>query len=57
MPFARGKQLFDTVLGWRMINPKMPAKWTISLGETAENVARVTASRAKSKTASRSSRR
>jgi 3-oxoadipyl-CoA thiolase len=38
-PFARGQRLFDTVLGWRMINPKMPSQWTISLGETAENVA------------------
>ncbi len=37
--FARGAQLFDTVLGWRMVNPKMPAAWTISLGETAEKVA------------------
>ncbi len=39
-PFARGAQLFDTVLGWRMVNPRMPDAWTISLGETAEKVAR-----------------
>ncbi len=38
--FGRTQQLFDTVLGWRMINPKMPPRWTISLGETAEEVAR-----------------
>lgn len=38
-PFGRGQQLFDTVLGWRMINPKMPSEHTISLGETAEIVA------------------
>lgn len=38
-PFARGAQLFDTVLGWRMVNPKMKNEWTISLGETAEKVA------------------
>jgi 3-oxoadipyl-CoA thiolase len=38
-PFGRRQHLFDTVLGWRMINPKMPAEWTISLGETAEKVA------------------
>ena len=38
-PFGRKQQLFDTVLGWRMINPKMPPEWTISLGETAEKVA------------------
>ncbi|HEV7180257.1 MAG TPA: acetyl-CoA C-acyltransferase [Candidatus Baltobacteraceae bacterium] len=38
--FGRAQALFDTVLGWRMVNPKMPAQWTISLGMTAENVAR-----------------
>jgi len=38
-PFGRDAQLFDTVLGWRMINPRMPAQWTISLGATAEKVA------------------
>ena len=30
----------DTTIGWRFINPKMPREWTISLGETAEEVAR-----------------
>ena len=39
--FARGAQtLHDTTLGWRMVNPQMPAEWTISLGQTAEVVAR-----------------
>ncbi|HEU5480119.1 MAG TPA: acetyl-CoA C-acyltransferase [Candidatus Tumulicola sp.] len=38
-PYDRALKLYDTVLGWRMINPRMPAEWTISLGETAENVA------------------
>jgi 3-oxoadipyl-CoA thiolase len=37
--FGRRQRLFDTVLGWRMINPKMPEEWTIALGETAERVA------------------
>jgi 3-oxoadipyl-CoA thiolase len=37
--FGRKQHLFDTVLGWRMVNPAMPAEWTISLGETAEKVA------------------
>lgn len=37
--FGRKQHLFDTVLGWRMINSKMPPQWTISLGETAERVA------------------
>jgi len=38
-PFGRQQHLYDTVLGWRMINPRMPAQWTISLGQTAELVA------------------
>ncbi len=38
-PFGRAQQLFDTVLGWRMTNTKMPSEWTIALGETAERVA------------------
>jgi len=39
VPFARGDQImFDTTIGWRMINPKM-AYPTEGMGETAENVA------------------
>src|SRR5918992_1510124 len=30
----------DTTIGWRFINPRMPRDWTISLGETAEEVAK-----------------
>jgi len=30
----------DSTVGWRFVNPRMPAEWTISLGETAERVAR-----------------
>jgi 3-oxoadipyl-CoA thiolase len=30
----------DSTVGWRFVNPKMPGEWTISLGETAEKVAR-----------------
>ncbi|GAC1392277.1 MAG: 3-oxoadipyl-CoA thiolase [Vulcanimicrobiaceae bacterium] len=37
--FARAPEIFDTTLGWRMINPKMPAEYTITLGQTAERVA------------------
>ena len=38
--FARTPpQMADTVLGWRFVNPRMPAEWTVSLGETAELVA------------------
>ena len=35
----RRQELFDTVLGWRMVNPRMPAEHTISLGATAEVLA------------------
>ncbi|MHB8178656.1 MAG: thiolase family protein [Vulcanimicrobiaceae bacterium] len=40
-PFARTPEIFDTTLGWRMINAAMPAEWRIPLGETAERVARL----------------
>ena len=33
------EQLWSTTLGWRMVNPRMPAPWTISLGEGAEVLA------------------
>jgi acetyl-CoA acetyltransferase family protein len=32
-------QLHSTTLGWRMVNPAMPERWTISLGESAEKLA------------------
>jgi 3-oxoadipyl-CoA thiolase len=39
--FARGAQtLHDSTLGWRMVNPTFKQDWTISLGQTAEVVAR-----------------
>jgi 3-oxoadipyl-CoA thiolase len=40
-PFARGNQtLYDTTLGWRMVNPRMEAAHgTLALGVTAEVVA------------------
>lgn len=31
--------LYSTTLGWRMVNPAMPAKWTVSLGESTEMLA------------------
>ena len=31
--------LHSTTLGWRMVNPRMPAEWTIALGEGAEVLA------------------
>ena len=33
------EQLWNSALGWRMVNPKMPGEWTISLGEGAEVLA------------------
>jgi len=39
--FARGQQLEDTVLGWRLVNPAMHAAYgTDSMTQTAENLAR-----------------
>jgi 3-oxoadipyl-CoA thiolase len=38
--FARGApETADSALGWRFTNPLFPARWTVSMGETAENVA------------------
>jgi acetyl-CoA acetyltransferase family protein len=33
------EQLWNSALGWRMVNPRMPTDWTISLGEGAELLA------------------
>ena len=39
--YTRGvPEVADTVLGWRFANPCLPDDWTISLGSTAEVVAR-----------------
>jgi 3-oxoadipyl-CoA thiolase len=39
-PYSRGAPaVADSTVGWRFVNPEMPAPWTISLGETAERVA------------------
>jgi len=41
-PFPAGHEaLWSTTLGWRMVNPAMPDRWTISLGESAEKLARI----------------
>jgi acetyl-CoA acetyltransferase family protein len=41
-PYAVGDQtLHSTTLGWRMVNPKMPEQWTISLGASTEKLARM----------------
>lgn len=36
---ASHETLWSTTLGWRMVNPRMPEQWTISLGESAEKLA------------------
>jgi acetyl-CoA acetyltransferase family protein len=41
-PYAVGDQtLYSTTLGWRMVNPEMPDRWTISLGASTEKLARM----------------
>ncbi|MBV9917560.1 MAG: thiolase family protein [Solirubrobacterales bacterium] len=38
--YATGDQtLHSTTLGWRMVNPRMPGQWTISLGASTEKLA------------------
>jgi acetyl-CoA acetyltransferase family protein len=39
-PYPTGNEtMSSTTLGWRLINPKMPKQWTISLGESNEILA------------------
>ena len=38
---AGHETLHSTTLGWRLVNPKMPERWTISLGESAEKLAEI----------------
>ncbi|WP_089157116.1 3-oxoadipyl-CoA thiolase [Micromonospora sp. NBS 11-29] len=39
-PFARTPEVYDTTIGWRLVNPLMERGWGIdSMPETAENVA------------------
>ncbi|MGD1049489.1 MAG: thiolase family protein [Solirubrobacteraceae bacterium] len=38
---AGHETLHSTTLGWRMVNPKMPERWTISLGASAEKLAEI----------------
>ncbi|MEX2151001.1 MAG: 3-oxoadipyl-CoA thiolase [Steroidobacteraceae bacterium] len=40
MAYARNQQMFDTTIGWRLVNPLMKQQYGIdSMPETAENVA------------------
>jgi acetyl-CoA acetyltransferase family protein len=36
---AQQQELYSSTLGWRMVNPNMPDRWTISLGASAEKLA------------------
>ncbi|GLY06809.1 thiolase family protein [Actinoplanes sp. NBRC 101535] len=36
---AGGLEAVSTTLGWRLVNPRMPAEWTVSLGECNEQLA------------------
>jgi 3-oxoadipyl-CoA thiolase len=38
-PWARPGEVHDTPLGWRFTNPRFPADTTLSMGETAEELA------------------
>jgi acetyl-CoA acetyltransferase family protein len=40
VPFPTEAKLYHTQVGWRMVNPRFPAEWTVSLGAAAEAVAR-----------------
>jgi 3-oxoadipyl-CoA thiolase len=37
--YDKNPKIYDTTLGWRMTNPRMPVEYTVSMGQTAENVA------------------
>jgi acetyl-CoA acetyltransferase len=56
--FPRGDQTaYSTTLGWRMVNPLMPAQWTVALGEGAEILAgKYAISRTRSRCAATSGR-
>ncbi|MFE3280291.1 thiolase family protein [Nocardia sp. NPDC059239] len=36
---ASHETMYSTTLGWRLVNPAMPAAWTVSLGESTEILA------------------
>ncbi|HWT32749.1 MAG TPA: thiolase family protein [Microbacterium sp.] len=39
-PSVGNQTLWNTAIGWRMTNRRLPAQWTISNGESAEKIAR-----------------
>jgi acetyl-CoA acetyltransferase family protein len=36
---AGHETMYSTTLGWRMVNPNMPEEWSVSLGESTEQLA------------------
>jgi acetyl-CoA acyltransferase len=38
---AGHETMYSTTLGWRMVNPNMPAEWSVSLGESTEQLAEI----------------
>jgi acetyl-CoA acyltransferase len=38
-PFPAAMQLYQSQVGWRMVNPAFPDEWTVALGVCADNVA------------------
>ncbi|MHC3000508.1 thiolase family protein [Microbacterium sp. HJ5] len=40
-PAVGNQTLWNTAIGWRMTNPRLPREWTISNGESAEKLARM----------------
>ena len=38
--FPREQRVYDTTIGWRLTNPRMPPEHTLAMGETAEVLAR-----------------
>lgn len=40
-PAIGNQTMWNTTIGWRMVNPALPAEWTISNGQSAEKLARM----------------
>lgn len=40
-PASGNPQMWNTSIGWRMVNPALPVEWTISNGQAAEKLARI----------------
>ncbi|GAA5144786.1 thiolase family protein [Microbacterium pseudoresistens] len=40
-PATGNQTMWNTAIGWRMVNPALPHSWTISNGESAEKLARI----------------